>query len=321
MPSFEIPDSPATVVLKEQTVQGKTRRTGAASFSITNKTNQPLAGRLSVVPQGDAKAEWFEVMGEAQRNFAASETQQASVNVTVPGDAPAGNYTFRLRIVNVNDPDNDYTDGATASFEVPEVVTPPAHFPRWAYFAIGAALVVVVGGVVAWMMLRGVRVPDVVSNPHDYAAASAEISKVGLKPARNPTDATSGTPGAVVQQDPRAGVRVSKGSTVTLTVAAAPMSTVPEIRKLTFEAAFKKLRSNKLDVGKVGCTVNASLANRVVTQSPAANTKVKSGSTVDISMGRATTFLCHPIQFGRYQKDLMNQKTQILKATPFLTNP
>ena len=184
MPSFEIPDGPTTIALSETTVQGQPRRTGTATFSVTNNATQPLAGRFSVVTQGDAKPQWVEVMGDAQRTFAPSETQQVSVSVSVPAAAPPGDYTCRLRVVNVNDPDNDYTDGAAASFTVPTIV--PHHddgFPTWGYVAIGVALVVIVAGA-SFFLLRPkpLTVPDVTGMAFD--AASATLTGQGFNPIR-----------------------------------------------------------------------------------------------------------------------------------------
>lgn len=283
MPSFEIPDSPATVVLKEQTVQGKTQRTGAASFSITNKTNQPLAGRLSVVPQGNAKAEWFEVMGEAQRNFAAAETQQATVNVTVSGDAPAGNYTFRLRIVNVNDPDNDYTDGATASFKVPEVVpSGGGGFPTWAYIAIAVALVVIVGGVLLFLRPSPkVTVTDTVGKT--FADASAELTNEGLDVTREDVTPAGKTPGTVVKQDPPKDSRVAKHSTVKLSVAGA---VVPQLHGKTFQAAYTSLRGAGLTVGKISCVLTTPPFGTIQKQSRSVGTLLRAGTAVDVGVGQ-----------------------------------
>ncbi len=81
MPSFEIPDVPAAIKLKPQVAGGQTTYAGPAMFSVTNKSGQQIAGRLSMEPQGNAKADWFEILGEKERPFAGSETQKITVNV------------------------------------------------------------------------------------------------------------------------------------------------------------------------------------------------------------------------------------------------
>ncbi len=71
MPSFEIPDIPAKAQLKQETENNQTISTGAVTFTVTNKTGQGLSGRVTIEPQGEAKAEWFSIDGESERQFTA----------------------------------------------------------------------------------------------------------------------------------------------------------------------------------------------------------------------------------------------------------
>lgn len=152
MPSFEIPDGPTTVTLTAEPVNGQPAYSGNAVFGVTNKSGQGLAGRLSVVPQGEAKKEWFAIQGEGERRFAVGETQTITVAVKPPAGTAAGSYKFRLRVVNVNDPDNDYTEGPVSGFELKPAGAPRPPFPWWAV-AAAAALILVVGGAVAAFLL------------------------------------------------------------------------------------------------------------------------------------------------------------------------
>ena len=294
MPSFEIPDAPTTVALKDQMVKGTATRAGTATFSVTNKTAQRLTGRLSVQPQGDAKSTWFELMGEAERNFAGSETQKITVNLKMPVDAAVGDYKFRLRVVNVNDPDNDYTDSAVSTFSVARVKsTEVKPFPWWIVFVGVGVLLLIVGGGVAFVLTSGgIEVPDVSTQALSYEAAAQKISDAGLTPAKSPTLATTGTPGTVVSQDPTAGTKVDTGSTVTLTVVQ-PMVAVPDIssqRNKSFEAAYNELRSKGLTIGNQSCAVDPAHVDMVVGQDPAAGTRVAPGTEIAVSMGAQ---LCH----------------------------
>jgi len=316
MPSFEIPDGPATTALKPQNVKGQTVRAGSATFSVTNKSGQPLAGRVSILPQGDAKAAWFEIGGEKERSFAASETQKISVDIKAPANAPVGDYKFRLRVVNVNDPDNDYTDSPVVTFNVPAVDGPPP-FPWWILAVVGAVLlVVVVGGVIAYVVFSGpgqVQVPDVVTAGMTYDKAAAQISTAGLNPVQNPTPATSGTPGNVVDENPKAGTQVDAGSTVTLTVAKAappppppstPMVTVPDVSTQGYAYAEAKgiLEANQFVVTEAMVAATGKAPGTVIAQSPAANTQIAANnkaitlsvdpgvSVPDVSSGMNLTF-------------------------------
>jgi hypothetical protein len=145
MPTFEIPDGPTTVDLK-RAADGSA--TGAVVFNVTNKSGDSCNGRLSAVPAGNAKAEWFAVEGDRERTFAAGETQTATVRITAPKDAAAGDYPFRLRAIAVNDPDNDHAEGPVATATVPPPVAPdPApHIPWWVWLVVGLVLLAVVGG-------------------------------------------------------------------------------------------------------------------------------------------------------------------------------
>ena len=172
MPSFEIPDGPTTVALTTQTVKGKLTRVARVTFTVTNKTNEPLACRLKAAPQGDAQAEWFEVQGEKERPFAASETQKITVDIAAPGDLKPGDFKFRLQAISVNDPGNDYAESAVATLTVPEVIR---HTRLWPYILVAAVLVLIVG-VVAFVVLHpgggGGNATNEVSNAASNAATN-----------------------------------------------------------------------------------------------------------------------------------------------------
>lgn len=124
MSTFEIPDAP-TIVELERTASGPA--SGAIIFNVTNKSEESCTGRLSIAVAGDAKRDWFSVEGERERIFAADETQTATVRINVPDEVPAGTYPFRLRVVHVNDPDNDYAEGPTTAAKMPAAVVEPVE--------------------------------------------------------------------------------------------------------------------------------------------------------------------------------------------------
>jgi serine/threonine-protein kinase len=246
MPSFEIPDSPAQLELRNQAVNGKPYRVATTTFTVTNKTAQALSGRFKVTPQGDAKADWLQLEGEKERPFGPSETQKVNVNVSLPGDVPAGEYKFRLVAMNVNDPGNDFTESAVVTFSPPKAVTPTPHAPIWPYIAAGVALLLIVGGVVAYLLWpSGVKVTDVVGQPAAKATAALEAQGLVVK---TTDDHTPGkTIGTVVTETPAAGSSVDPKSTVTIAVAAATgphlidMPNVVTNPAMTFDAAHQKL--------------------------------------------------------------------------------
>jgi PASTA domain-containing protein len=238
MPSFEIPDGPTSVVLKHKVSGKDTTSTGSATFSVTNKVGSPTGGRLSVVPEGNAKAEWFQIQGEKERTFQGSETQKITVNVNVPGNLPPGDYKLRCRVVNVTDPDNDYTNSAVVTVTVPQPEKPPAGGPPWwIWLIVGGVVLLIIIGVVLYFVLSPappaqIAVPDVVSGHLSYVDAAKKITDAGLVAKPDPNPATSGTPNTVVNETPAAGSSADPGATVVLTVAGPPATAtvmVPDV--------------------------------------------------------------------------------------------
>ena len=82
--------------------------TGSVAFSVTNKSGDGCAGRLSVVPSGSSKLEWFTIDGDRERTFASGETQTATIKVSAPKDvaaAQAGDPVALERMLRELEPD------------------------------------------------------------------------------------------------------------------------------------------------------------------------------------------------------------------------
>ncbi|MCI0648691.1 MAG: hypothetical protein L0346_27880, partial [Chloroflexi bacterium] len=77
------------------------KRQGEVSFTVSNTSRRAMRGRARIVPEGEAAREWFSLQDEAEQSFALAGTQQYSVRITVPPNAKAGNYLFRLNMVGV----------------------------------------------------------------------------------------------------------------------------------------------------------------------------------------------------------------------------
>src|SRR5262249_52427971 len=208
MPSFEIPDSPAQLELRNQAVNGKPYKVATTTFTVTNKTAQALSGRFKITPQGDAKADWLSLEGEKERPFGPSETQKINVNVSLPGDVPAGEYKFRLVVMNVNDPGNDFTESAVVTFSPPKATPKPAR-PIWPYIVAAVVLLAIVGGVILWLVFSGgVTVADVRGKTTADATTVLKAQGLGVKPLDD--DHTPGkTVGTVVTEDPAQGTSVA----------------------------------------------------------------------------------------------------------------
>jgi hypothetical protein len=143
MPTFEIPDGPTTI-------DASRSAEGSAVYSVTNTTSDTVDGRLGVRVSGASRDEWFTVDGNRERTFAPGETQTATIRVRFPGDAPAGDYPFRLRAVMVNDPDNDYAEGPMTTARLG-----PGGGTKsllWLWILLGLLAVAGIGGVAYYVL-------------------------------------------------------------------------------------------------------------------------------------------------------------------------
>jgi serine/threonine-protein kinase len=223
MASFEIPDGPTTVALMSQSVGGKPVRTATVTFTVTNKTGEPMSCRLKAAPQADAQGEWLQLQGEKERPFAASETQKVSVSVAVPAEAKPGDFKFRLQAMNVNDPGNDYAESAVVTLTV--AAPAPKRASVLPYVLIAAVLVAVVGGFAFWMLSQKaspppgatVAVPNVSGIGLNFTQAQGVLLVQHFTATRVAGDATGAAPETVMSQDPLA------NTAVTPPTAAAPM--------------------------------------------------------------------------------------------------
>ena len=149
-----------TITCAATTARLDASRKAQVTFTATNTLNQPLNGRARVDAADGAKPDWFSIVGDAERPFAAGGTQQYTVQIKVPETAPAGRYTFRLKMVGVPNPDELFGDGPPVGFEVPKPAQRATPIP-WLWIAIAAvALVVLVGGGFAAFKLLNGSNPD-----------------------------------------------------------------------------------------------------------------------------------------------------------------
>jgi beta-lactam-binding protein with PASTA domain len=234
---------------------------GEATFIVTNSSAKPVQGRATVVPQEPARRDWFSIVGSQERNFRGGEAYQCKVEVAVPPDTPAGKYGFRLDAVNVANPDEDFAEGQTLSFEWKPVavVAKPAR-PGWivpAVIAACAALLLAIGLV---FLLRDTRltVPDVLGKSRTDAEAA--LNDAGIKLAQTPNfgfDAGKDLDTVLelsAMQDGKSdklgpGGQVSKAAEVTLTLN--KYSVVPkDVIGKTRDEAEKNLTAAQLKVAK-----------------------------------------------------------------------
>jgi hypothetical protein len=143
---------------------------GSATCQITvkNVSRAAIDGRAVLVslpiarpPAGAVEKKWLTIDGPADRHFAVDQEEVFSIKIAVPqkkGEpAPAGNYSFRLDLVNVARPDESSDQSQALGFAV--VAAPPPKPTPWPLIAVVAALVLIIGVTAAWLMLRKPSTP------------------------------------------------------------------------------------------------------------------------------------------------------------------
>jgi hypothetical protein len=296
MPTFEIPDGPATVKVSGEIANAKAPRTGSAVFNVTNKSGEPRAGRLSVQIAGPTKREWFTIDGEQERNFAPGETQTAAIKILVPPDVAAGDYPFRLRVVAVNDPDNDHSDGPVTTAQVVKAVNGGGS-KAWIWIIVALVVLAVVGGGLYFFLKppepKPTPTPTVSPTPTPTEANSAPVPELKGKTLDEAATLAQGfelvqvagqpggaQPRTIISQLPASGTTLTKGFPIKVTYD--PGVEVPALTGDT-DQAVRTLSPRGLHVAssKSRCEATGTVG-QIVDQTPKPRAMVASGSGVDI---------------------------------------
>src|SRR4249920_372048 len=94
-------------------------RAGTAVFTITNQTGHAVRARTALVAIAPTQAGWLTLAGLTERDYPIGGTEQLSVSVAVPPEATEGLYPFRVDVVSVLRPDEDWAQGPVVAFQVP----------------------------------------------------------------------------------------------------------------------------------------------------------------------------------------------------------
>jgi hypothetical protein len=118
-------------------------RTGQAAFTVSNQTGRGVRARASVAALDPTQSPWLALAGTSERDFPIGGTEQITVTVTVPPEAAAGLYPFRLDVASVVNPDEDWAQGPVVAFQVPALPLPlpeplPAEAPGYVETVLGA---------------------------------------------------------------------------------------------------------------------------------------------------------------------------------------
>ncbi|MCJ0905510.1 Stk1 family PASTA domain-containing Ser/Thr kinase [Rhodococcus sp. ARC_M6] len=187
---------------------------------------------------------------------------------------------------------------------------PPAKKKGLRYALMGFAAVVVIGLITAFLLnvntskIEMVTVPaDLTNQPAD--SAEATLLNAGFKVERQQKTDKVVAAGNVITTRPVAGVRIEKGSTVTLDVSTGPEQVaIPRLTGLSQDDAERKLNAVglRLDptIGQVASTVAE--VDKVVNQDPASGVSVTLDSAVSITVGTGPEQVRVPDVTGQRQE-------------------
>jgi hypothetical protein len=134
-----------TVTTPSVSVTLASNRIGEVPFTVTNVSNRTLRARAKITPGPGAPADWFSIQGDSEQDFEIGAARQFVVRVDPPLGVPAGNYAFRLDVVGIEHPDDDYSEGPSCQVTIPQSAAPKLTTPRGYLTTLVGALT---GGIV-----------------------------------------------------------------------------------------------------------------------------------------------------------------------------
>lgn len=268
---------------------GKSRK---VVFNVKNTTGKEVKARANVLPRdkepsgdgGKGEDPVSYAFDDKTYVFSPDEQHQITVNLSASKDAGAGRHGFKLLVYNVDDPNVEYGESELQSIEIKEPVPPPPT--RWGLIlALLGGLVVVAGGVVAFILLTGngtVAVPGVVGKA--YEEAQRILLESGLEVEQGEPRITGESEnGFVLEQDPPAGKEVEKGTVVQVIVEGKSVL-VPVCKGLAFKDAASNLEAVGLNPQRGEEKLVDKPAGQVVGQDPEAGKRTAAGVDVVLAV-------------------------------------
>lgn len=208
-------------------------------MNVKNTSGRALSVGLKLVADTPAQEDWLEVEGSAEQEMDKDVLSQIQVKIQVPPDCPPGRYSYRLLVFSTRSPGEEFTEGETVVFEVPESEPTPEPKPKpgcsWCIPAAIIAGVVLLGSLLTWFLwpdaepkpepkpqpVAMVTVPNLKGKGLDVVLPL--ITRVGLvfkaeNLKRIPVTTRTDDVGKVLAQKPPSGTRVAKGTEILLSV-------------------------------------------------------------------------------------------------------
>jgi len=120
-------------------------------------------------------------------------------------------------------------------------------------------------------------------------AAETKLKNMGLKLGKVEEEYSNEAAGTVLNQTPRAGTKITKGSAVDLVISKGPKSrkvTLPDFSGSTLNSIETQLKSLNLKTGTVTEVTSSKPAGTILDQTPAAGTDIAEGSSVAFSIAK-----------------------------------
>jgi beta-lactam-binding protein with PASTA domain len=179
-------------------------------------------------------------------------------------------------------PAERYEHAADLKAALDELVRPKSHAGLWIALAVLAVLLAA-GGTWLFASRQSIVVPDVTGKPS--AEAQATLSSAGLKMVvTGQSPSTSIAVGSVVSEEPTAGSKVRRGTTVGVSLSTGkPTVAAPTVTGLDLQTATVNIANAGLIVGTVTTQSSAAFpVNTVISQAPAAGVEMSANSPINL---------------------------------------
>jgi serine/threonine-protein kinase len=188
----------------------------------------------------------------------------------------------------------------------------------WPWVALVLALLLVGGGVAAYLLTRAhkVVVPNVVHE--QIGTASAVLENAGFTVVNPPLTVPDSAPsGTVIRQDPVGGAKANEGSRVNLTVSSGPGNTiVPGVLGDPLAVAKRAILAAHLHVGHVTEQSSAQYPAGQVTQTdPFPGSNLPVGTTVNLFVSSGPAKIAVPSVIGQTEAQARSTLTQFTVQT------
>jgi eukaryotic-like serine/threonine-protein kinase len=188
----------------------------------------------------------------------------------------------------------------------------PERSPIWPWIALLVALLLIGGGVAAYLLTRPVKevVPSVIGEQLNTARTEVQNASFGV----NVINVTNPRPaGIVIGEDPQGGAKANQNSTVTLTVSQGPgTTTVPSVEGLPLAQAKAQISQQQLAPGRiVHQSSDVFPAGQVIGTDPSAGSAPPVGTKVTIFVSSGKPKVTVPSVTGNSEPDAKAKLTAL----------